>query len=115
MSILLFAILDASDARCALAIPRRALAKAQDRYDRAAATAEARADSKNPEVRQRANAALSVALDALDACRAIFEAAEGRSAQLDQAEKAAYLLPVPSEPGTRAEHDRLTQHRACHA
>lgn len=109
MSILLFAILDASNARMALYTPKRALAKAQERYDRAAATAEARAISKNPEVRQRANTALTVALDALDECRATFEAAEQRSTQLDQVEKEAYLLPVPAEPGT------LAQHRACHA
>lgn len=102
--VLLFAILDASNARCALATPRRALRLAQERYDRALATAEARADSKTPEVRQRANAALTVALDALDACRATFEAAQERSTGLDQAEKEAYAAPVPAGPGTLAQH-----------
>lgn len=109
MSVLLFAILDAAAARCALFTPQRALRKAQERYDRALATADARAGSKNPEVRQRANAALTVALDALDECRATCEAAEERSAQLDQAERDAYKLPVPSEPGT------VARHRDCHA
>jgi hypothetical protein len=115
MSVLLFAILDASAARSALDTPRRALAKAQDRYDRALATAEARANSKNAEVRQRANAALTAALDALDACRDTFEAAQERSAQLDQAEKDAYARPVELLPADTAEYRQLNQHRACHA
>ena len=113
--VLLFAILDASHARCALWTPRRALEKAQERYDRALATAEARANSKNPEVRQRANAALTLALDALDECRATFEAAEERSKSLDQAEKDAYARPVALLPADTEDYRQLNQHRACHA
>lgn len=107
--VLLFAILDASAARSALVIPRRDLRQNQERYDRALATAEARRGSKNPEVRQRANAALTVALDALDACRAAFEAAQERSAALDQAEKDAYarpLVPAVLLPADTAEYRR---------
>ena len=104
MPVLLFAILDASHARCALVISRRALRKAQDYYERAVVTAEARANSKKPGVRQSANVALTAALDALDACRATFEAAQERSAVLDQIEEDAYAAPVPSEPGTLAQH-----------
>lgn len=115
MSVLLFAILDASHARRALVVPQRALAKAQERYDKALAVVEARADSKNPEVRRRANAALTVALDALDECRAAFEAAQERSAALDQAEKDAYAAPVFLLPADTAEYRQLNQHRACHA
>lgn len=109
MPVLLFAILDASHARCALVIPRRALRKAQDHYERATVTAEARANSKNAEVRQRASTALTIALDALDECRATYETAQERSAVLNQIEEDAYAAPVPSEPGT------LAQHRAAQA
>ena len=90
MTLLVFAIFDAGNARCALLTPRRALRKAQDRYDKAAATAEVRAESKTPGVRERANAALTVALDALDGCRAAYEAAEENCAVLDQVERDAY-------------------------
>ena len=114
MSILLFAILDASYARRALVAPQRALRKAQERHDRNLATAEARADSKNPEVRQRANAALTLTLDALDECRATFEAAQERSEALDQAEEDAYARPVRLLPDPE-EHRQLNQYRACHA
>ncbi len=115
MSILLFAILDASHARTALGVARRALTKAQERHDKALVQVEARAGSKNPGVRERTTAALTLALDALDERRATFEAAQERSAALDLAEKFAYAASVRLLPADTADHRQLNQHRACHA
>lgn len=112
MSILLFAILDASHARRGLVIYEKALAKAQAAYDQRAITAEKRASSPNPEVRQRAQDALRQALDTLDEARTKLENEQARSTALDAAEKEA---SANARVLLNQESAQLQQHRNCHA
>ncbi|MDF7815322.1 hypothetical protein [Hymenobacter sp. YC55] len=76
---------------------------------------EVRSSSRNPEVRRRANAALTVALDALNACQTTFDAAQERVEALNAAEKQAYATPVELLPADTAEYRQLCQHRNAHA
>jgi hypothetical protein len=113
----LFAILDAANARRGLPILQRSLEKAQAAYDRAAATAERRANSPNPAVRARAQEAATAALDTLDEWRGKVEEAHTQSAALDAKEKelAATAKERLAQELREEESPALQQHRNCHA
>lgn len=76
---------------------------------------EVRSSSRNPEVRRRVNADLTVTLDAHDACQATFDAAQERVEALNAAEKQAYTTPVELLPADTEEYRQLCQHRNAHA